>query len=320
MLAIVKSDAYNHGIRTAVFIEYIVDGFGVSSTAEGVYLRELGIKKTIKALVFTAEERQNAGAFDIIPVISDIDTLIKVLHRQPSIKADIKIDSGMNRLGLKTQEDMSKLKGLVKKYENFKINSFHTHFAFSDYQKMCEQSKKFEELCQTVDKDIKKSACASGGLAYGKRFVYDEVRAGISLYGYMPMKNSFLPLSTALSLTAPILDIKIMKKGDLIGYGGLYKANKGDKIGIIRGGYFEGISRMARGWKVFVNGVQTQLVGSVCMDLSFVLLNGIDAKKGDEVIILSNANNAEELATHCGTIPYEILTSFKGRAKRIYYL
>ena len=118
------------------------------------------------------------------------------------------------------------------------------------------------------------------GLAYGKRFVYDEVRAGISLYGYMPMKNSFCPEHRPKSYCADF-GYQNHEKGDLIGYGGLYKANKVIKIGIIRGGYFEGISRMARGWKVFVNGVQTQLVGSVCMDLSFVLLNGIDAKKGD---------------------------------------
>ncbi len=307
-------------MKTAKYIEDIVDGYGVNCAEEGIFLRNMGIKKTIKVLGFAEEEWQKASAFNLLPVIGNIDILKAVLKKTKRLITDIKIDSGMNRIGLKTEEDMFKLKQLINQNKDLKVNCFHTHFAFTDFENMSIQALKFEKLCAIVDKDIKKSACASGGLNYGKRFLYAEVRAGISIYGYMPSPNTFLPLSAALSVTAPILDIKTMNKGDKIGYSGLYKANKGDKIGIIRGGYFDGINRDAKGWKVFVNGNETCIVGSVCMDFCFVILNGIKAKLGDKVLLLSPKNDAEKFAKHCGTIPYEILTQFKGRTQRIYYI
>lgn len=320
----VKADAYNHGMLVAKYIEDMVDSFGVSSCSEGVFLRNIGIEKPIKVVAFVANEMQEAIAFDLIPVIGDRESLFLFALKNEKINVDLKLDSGMNRIGFNAYNDIHRVIELLKDNKNIHLNSLATHFSFSDYKRMHNQAERFKHLCAFFEKVfgyIPKNASASSGLIYDDEFLFDEVRVGLILYGYMP-DNSLhkLNLRKAMSITVPIVAVKKVKEGEKVGYGGLYTAPKDVKIGIVRGGYFDGINRFATEFKVYVNGKMTKLVGSICMDLSFVFLDDIDAKVGDEVIILGEENDAYELAEHCNTIPYEIMTSFKGRIKRIYYI
>lgn len=320
----VKADAYNHGMLLCKEIQSQVDSFGVSSTKEGILLRELGIKNPIKVVAFEKEHISDAAFFNLIPVVADVETLKVLVRYNKKFEIDVKIDCGMNRLGVNNIFDLYEILRLLKANENIKINSLFSHFSFDSYEKMLEQSNRFIKYCNLVEEEfgkLSKSISASSGLCYGEKFLFDEIRAGLAIYGYMPNGTKELKLRKAMSITVPIVAIKEVKKGDKIGYSGLYIANKDVKIGIIRGGYYDGISRQASGFKVFVNGQETELIGSVCMDLSFVLLdNGIKAKEGDNVILIGEENDIYDLAKHCKTIPYEIMTSFKGRIKRIYYL
>lgn len=322
LTAMVKAEAYNHGMLLTKYIEEDIDCFGVSSAGEGIALRKLGIKKPIKVTGFVAEELRQAVTFNLCPIVGDLSTLKKISEECPHIGIDLKLDSGMNRIGLNEAEEVKAAADLIKK-SGTKICSLSTHFAYSDFDNIMAQAVKFEKYCAIIEGKtgiLPKNAAASSGLMYGERFLYDEVRTGLIMYGYMPNRSKAFCLRKAMSVTAPIICIKKVRAGEKIGYSGLYVAEKDVKIGIIRGGYFEGISRAASGFKAFVNGYATRLIGNICMDLSFVLLDGIPANEGDEVILLGEENDAEAMAAHCGTIPYVIMTAFKGRMERIFYL
>lgn len=323
LTAMVKADAYNHGIATALYIEKAVDNFGVSSSQEGEYLRKLGIKKQIKVVGFVSEEWHKATTFSLIPVVGDIACLEILAKTKKEFAIDLKLDSGMNRIGINNYEDLASAIKIIKNNKNINLVGIASHFSYTDCSNMLVQAERFDKYCVIIENELglkSKNVAASTALLYGERFLYDEIRAGIAMYGYMPIKTNELALQKAMSITAPIISIKIVKRGERIGYGGLYCAEKDVKIGIVRGGYFDGISRSAQGLTVFVNGEKTFLIGSICMDLCFVLLDDIVAKVGDEVIVLSEENDAFEMAKKCNTIPYEIMTSFKGRIKRIFYL
>jgi|LFRM01.1.fsa_nt_gb alanine racemase len=320
----VKADAYNHGMALCNHIEELVDAFGVSTAEEGVFLRKAGIIKDIKVVAIEEKDIPLAASFDLTAVIPDIKCLKAAAKQGAFLECDLKLDSGMNRLGINTEERLREAIKIIDKNANICVSGLFTHFSFTDYRNLLKQAQRFDALSAIYIREkgsVNKSCAASAGLCCGQRFLYDEVRAGLALYGYMPSRINFgLPLRKAMSVTVPIMAIKNVAKGEKIGYGGLYVADKDVKIGIIRGGYFDGISRAAAGMRVYVNGQETQLIGSVCMDLSFVLLDGIKADVGDNVILLGEENDARAYARRCRTIPYEVLTSFKGRINRIYYL
>lgn len=318
----VKADAYNHGMLLCKDIENLIDCFGVSTTKEGIYLRETGIEKPIKVVAFERAYISDAATYNLIPVIGDMWTLRALSKINSSFNIDLKIDSGMNRLGVNNHFDLYEMINLIKSNNNIVLNSLFTHFSFNDYKNMLSQANRFKKYADTIEEELgslSKSVCASAGLRYGEEFLFDEVRAGLAMYGYMPNGFQGISLRKAMSVSIPIITVKEVKKGEKIGYSGLYVADKDVKIGIIRGGYYDGINRRASGCRVFVNGIETKLIGSVCMDLSFVLLDGIKAKEGDDVILIGEENDAYELSKYCYTIPYEIMTSFKGRIKRVYY-
>ena len=319
----VKADAYNHGMLLSIFIEDLVDCYGVSTTKEGIYLRELGIEKKIKVACFVAEDAQDIATFELIPVISNFYTLNSLIGLNKKVSVDIKINSGMNRLGFSNEEEIICICNILKKNHNININSISTHFAYNSYKEIKKQAKEFDRKTKIIEDRLgkqHKNAAASGAILYDE-FLYDEVRLGLLLYGYQPNKNNKdIFLRKAMSVTTKLIEIKEVKKGDRIGYSGLYKTDKNVKIGIIQCGYFDGIKRNVSGYEVEINGEKTRIIGNICMDLATVLLDNIDAKIGDDVILLDEKNNANIYSEVTNTIAYETLTSFKGRFQRIFYL
>ncbi len=320
----VKADAYNHGMRICKHIEKEVDCFGVSTANEGKYLRQIGIKKLIKVVAFEKKDILDAITFDLVPVIADISTLKALVEYgiKKDFCIDLKIDCGMNRLGINSIIELYEVLSLIKQNKSIKIKTLFSHFSFSDYENMQIQNKRFLKICSLIEEELGeryKCICASSGLIFNQEFLYDEVRVGLAMYGYLPCINDKIYLKKAMSVTVPIIAIKHITKGQRIGYSGLYSADKNVNIGIIRGGYYDGLNRLLTGCKVIINGRYTMLIGNVCMDLAFVLLDGINAKVGDNVLIIGEDNDIDELARHCSTIPYEIMTNFKGRFERLYY-
>lgn len=311
----VKADCYNHGFELVDEIESLVDGFGVCTVEEGKTLRKRGINKSIRVAGFFHEETGDLVKYGLIPMAGDFASLMDI--KDSNIEADIKFNSGMNRLGFDT-EDIPEIKGILSN-SKLKVKSLDTHFAYSDIDNLNRQKDLFLRQCGEFSRLIHpKNAGGSALLIYPEEFAFlDEIRVGIALYGYMPVESE-LPLKQAMTVSAPVFAVRTLKRGDKLGYGGLYSADKDVKIGILRIGYYDGLPRAAKGAEVLINGKKTWIIGNVCMDFCFVNLDGIEAKVGDNAEIIGSGCDANKLACHCGTIPYEILMAFKGdRANRI---
>lgn len=313
LIAMVKADCYNHGIRAALRMESLVDAFGVCTVDEGIRLRGEGIGKPIKVSGFFDEETEALKQYGITPLVGDFLSLEAV--KDLKIGIDIKFNSGMHRLGF-DEADTGRLADIINE-NGINVMSLATHFAYGGYEDILKQKKLFDAQCSAFENAAgkkKKHVGGSAALRYGEDFLYGGVRTGIAVYGYCQGLN----LKEVLKVTAKILAVRTVKKGERIGYGGIYTAEKDERIAVIRAGYYDGLPRSASGADVIINGKRAKLAGNICMDLCFAVIDGIDAEKGDEAVILGPQNNAEELANHCGTIPYEILTGFKGRTERIY--
>lgn len=316
IIAMVKAECYNHGLETALYIENDVAAFGVCTVKEGIELRKLGVKKPIKVSVFFDDELRLVKRYNLTPIAGDLKSLENI--GRLGVNADIKINSGMNRLGFDFSEVGELVKSVVK--NKVRINEIATHFAFSDMKNLERQRTIFDKSCRIIEATLGEKKKHTGGSVaadFGGRFLYDGIRAGLALYGY-GNKGSTLPLKKAMRVTARVAAVRNVKKDESVGYSGLYTADKDVKIGIVRAGYYDGVPRFLRGARVFINGKTARIVGNICMDLFFILLDEVDARVGDEVLILGEPNDAEYLAKFGNTISYEVLTGFKGRITRKY--
>lgn len=319
-----KADAYGHGlIQTAKNTFDLVDCFGVMNADEGLKLRLNGIFNPVTVTVSEKEEFKNLVKFNLEPCLKNPKEMLFLDYHAEAqskiISYYIKADTGMNRLGVKNISDFEEMMALSLNLKNIRFKGLVSHIS-SESNKNA-QVKKFEEFISVADcyyKDYIKQISSS---SYAEDFPYDMVRLGIGAYGYGKKDSNLLP---ALSVYSQVNSVKNVRKGEKIGYSDSFVAKKDMCVAVIRGGYNDGIRRDSTGGKVIINGNYAQLIGNVCMDLFFADVTNLNVKEGDTVTILGSQNRlgltAVDIAEHCNTIPYEILTSFKGRLKRYYLL
>lgn len=320
-----KADAYGHGlIETAKNTLDLVDCFGVMNADEGLNLRLNGIFNPVTVTVSEKEEFKNLVKFNLEPCLKSSEELLFLDYHAEAqskiISYYIKTDTGMNRLGIKNISDFEEMTALSLKLKNIRFKGIVSHIS-SESNKNA-QIKRFEEFISVADcyyKDYIKQISSS---SYATDFPYDMVRLGIGAYGYG--KKSPLNLLPALSVYSKVNSVKNVRKGEKIGYSDAFVAKKDMCVAVIRGGYNDGIRRDSTGGKVIINGSYAEIIGNVCMDLFFADVTDLNVKEGDTVTVLGSQNGlditADDIAEHCNTIPYEILTSFKGRLKRYYLL
>lgn len=319
-----KADAYGHGlIQTAKNTFDLVDCFGVMNADEGLKLRLNGIFNPVTVTVSEKEEFKNLVKFNLEPCLKNPKEMLFLDYHAEAqskiISYYIKADTGMNRLGVKKISDFEEMMALSLNLKNIRFKGLVSHIS-SESNKNA-QVKKFEEFISVADcyyKDYIKQISSS---SYAEDFPYDMVRLGIGAYGYGKKDSNLLP---ALSVYSQVNSVKNVSKGEKIGYSDSFVAKKDMCVAVIRGGYNDGIRRDSTGGKVIINGNYAQIIGNVCMDLFFADVTNLNVKEGDTVTILGSQNRlgltADDIAEHCNTIPYEILTSFKGRLKRYYLL
>lgn len=319
-----KADAYGHGlIQTAKNTFDLVDCFGVMNADEGLKLRLNGIFNPVTVTVSEKEEFKNLVKFNLEPCLKNPKEMLFLDYHAEAqskiISYYIKADTGMNRLGVKKISDFEEMMALSLNLKNIRFKGLVSHIS-SESNKNA-QVKKFEEFISVADcyyKDYIKQISSS---SYAEDFPYDMVRLGIGAYGYGKKDSNLLP---ALSVYSQVNSVKNVSKGEKIGYSDSFVAKKDMCVAVIRGGYNDGIRRDSTGGKVIINGSYAQIIGNVCMDLFFADVTNLNVKEGDTVTILGSQNRlgltADDIAEHCNTIPYEILTSFKGRLKRYYLL
>ncbi|MCY7671012.1 alanine racemase [Bacillus altitudinis] len=337
LMAVVKANAYGHGdIEVArAALEAGADLLAVAFLDEAISLRNKGIKAPILVLgAVPSEYVKVAVRYNVIMTAYSIDWLrevVKVMNGQMGqpIRFHLKIDSGMNRLGVKTIEQVSEVKELVHDHSFLQLEGVFTHFATADekdenYFGM--QVDTFKTLLQPLHTDKLLIHCANS--AAGLRFkdtLFNMVRFGISMYGLSPSEEikDELPfqLEEALSLHTKLAHVKPIQKGESVSYGATYTANQDTWIGTIPIGYADGWIRKLAGTEVLVGGKRRKIAGRVCMDQFMVDLKK-DIPAGEPVVLIGTQGedriSVDEIAKRLETINYEVTCSVGYRVPRVY--
>lgn len=342
IMAVVKADAYGHGmipiVNTLNSLKNKPEYYAVALVEEGIELRNAKITQPI--LVFDALSLNNPEdylSYNLIPTVfrqDDIRQLLKAFNKNKKIeriKVHVKIDTGMNRLGINYEDAFAFIKYLSNISE-IEIDGIYTHFATSDvynsgFAKL--QLKRFNSLIKVLrENNISTGlihAANSGAILNMPDSYFDMVRPGISLYGYYPSKviDESIKLYPVMSILSRVASVKKIEKGDTVSYGRKFKANKSTKIASISFGYADGYSRkMTNKSKAIINNKIFNQVGVVTMDRIMFDIGNSDIKVGDEVILLGKSKKYEisgwDWCNILNTIPYEITCNISKRVPRIY--
>lgn len=329
--AVVKANAYGHGDKEiSKHLEKLgINNFAVARVEEGVELRKSEIKGTILVLGGANKEKefQLAAKYNLDLTIYSlenykiIEKLIGTLLKKDilSINFTLKIETGMHRLGI-VPNDLSYIyKSLLT--NKLSVTGFMSHFIDAGTldsewsQKQINIFQKYLTDFQKQFRDFKGNIHienTSGFFNYNLNFT-NLARIGIGLYGYGHNK-----LKPVLKLHSLIKDIKVLKKGETVSYGGQFLAEKDIKVAIIPVGYGDGFPRSRGKGSVLINGKKAKILSVICMDYIMADITTIEAYVNDKVLVIGDIINANYWAIKSNTIPYEITTLLNPRIKRVY--
>lgn len=325
--AVIKADAYGHG-ATEIANSLIVDGLAVARLGEAKKLRRTEKCKPILILggVHSVADLMEAVALHCELVIhnaAQAKMLFQVKLPKP-IKIWLKVNTGMNRLGLTVEQAAHWLIALTSCPNIQDQPGLMTHLANAD-----ELNDNLTNLqCQRLRSIPVAFNCAvtignSAGILGWEAARSDWVRPGIMLYGISPFNNTVgkqYDLQPVMTLHAPLIAIQHCQRGDAIGYGGSYLCSQAMPVGIIGIGYGDGYPRHAPvGTPVLLNGNRATLIGRVSMDMLTVdLCNIPEVCIGDRATLWGDGLPAEEIASSAKTIAYQLVTGITKRVPRIH--
>ena len=327
--AVVKADAYGHGIERSFEGLRGADGFALLDLAEAERVRALGWRGPILLLegVFEPRDLELCSRLNLWHAVhcdEQIDWLAMHKTHQPH-RVFLKMNSGMNRLGFSPERYRAAYARLAALPQVEEI-SLITHFADADGDRgVAEQWAVFERTTQGLPGE--RSVCNSAAvLRYGQDggLRGDWVRPGIATYGSSPDYPAHTAeqwgLRPTMTLSARLLAVNTVAAGGRIGYGGAFTAEQPTRVGVVACGYADGYPRVApTGTPVLVNGVRTRTLGRVSMDMLAVDLDSVpDAVPGSEVTLWGVAANGavlsiDEVAHAAGTVGYELMTALARR-------
>ena len=313
VMAMVKANAYGHGLVPTALALADADAFGVARLEEGLALRAAGITQPIVLL-----EAARHG-FDL--VVHDM-LQIELLEESTSPQRFllwIKIDTGMNRLGFRPSEFGAALERIRRLQPAPLEIRLMTHLARADEQNNAEtrrQLLRFKEAIRGLEyaRSIANSAGIFGTVPLG----CDWVRPGLALYGGSPFADRSgveLGLQPVMSLETSVIATRNVPLGESVGYGGAWKAPRDSAIAIIAAGYGDGLARnLANGTPILIDGRRAPLVGRVSMDMIAVDVTDLSGVHvGTPVVLWGAGLPVEEIALHAGTTPYELLCGVSQR-------
>lgn len=324
VIAMVKANAYGHGLIEIAKALDAADALGVASLQEAVRLREAGIQQAIVLMegLFTEDELAEAEAKALSLVVHH-EQQLAMLERYRAKKPFsvwLKINTGMHRLGIPTALVQSFYQRLKAQSVNSQVG-FMTHFANADLISDLSTSNQIQTFSlATYGLDGPRSLCNSAGIINWPLAHAQWVRPGLMLYGASPIggrTGSDYDLQPVMTLTSKIISIVPVKKGGSVGYGSTFTAEKDTLIGIVAAGYGDGYPQAAcNGTPALVNGKRVALAGRVSMDMLTVDLSSQpEAALGDEVILWGKGLPVEEVASHCHSSAYELLTRMTARPR-----
>lgn len=324
--AVIKANAYGHGIVEAAKALQHANGLAVACVDEALVLREHGLKLPILVL---------QGWYDEEELIDVIDNKLEVvLHHPQQIKqladmphADLvvwlKMDTGMHRLGFPANEIAEYLPHL-NTLEGVREVRMMTHFADADDVKKDTTEKQMLCFYEALDGFTGQTSVSNSAAILGWPDVKDDIcRPGIMLYGVSPIKGkeaSDFGLKPVMTLSSRIIALHNVEAGETVGYGSGWSAERDSHIAVVAIGYGDGYPRHAQsGTPVMVRGRPCPLAGRVSMDMITIDVSALnEVSVGDEVILWGNSLPIERLAEATGTIGYELLCQVTQRVPRIY--
>ncbi|MCY3743456.1 MAG: alanine racemase [Candidatus Poribacteria bacterium] len=330
LIAVVKADAYGHGVVPVTeALRPVVDMFAVATIAEGVALRQAGIREPILVLFSSLSEQVGQiVAHELTPTISDwefADRLNDVASK--IVRVHVNINTGMNRSGVYWTEAVQ-FSDRLQTLPRLDVEGFFTHLATADEMDkrfVFMQLDRFSSVLKEISNggELIHAANSAAALAIPEAH-FDAVRPGLSLYGVYPASERPIKLEPALTWKTRIGWIGSISEGEGVSYGLTYKAPCQTRVAMVQVGYGDGYPRALSGvGEVLIGGARRPIIGSVCMDVSVVRLEPTDnVSVGDGVVLIGKQRNAEitvdEVAHRAGTISYEILTQIGARVPKKY--
>lgn len=351
IIAVIKGDAYGHGIRecTRIFLSEGCRAFALANVEEALCTKkvcdELGEKADILILGATDPALiGEVGHHDLIQTIPSFDYAKKLScaasEAGVSVRTHIKLDTGMNRLGFSTFNEEQKSVtaaqvAQISKMEGIVIDGVFSHFASAD--EVSEHHKKrtslqsirfFDTLDRIrlagVDPRVVHLCNSPGAFTRPSKDLADAVRIGISLFGFGPAPGIDLGLRPTFKLCAKISRVSRLTPGEELGYSGVYRVEKEINSATVGIGYADGVFRHAAGHKVSIYAPDGtlrgfgEIIGRVCMDMCMLDLGDTDAAEGDTVVFYGDEHvTCLDFALHCNTIVHECLSLISGRVPRI---
>lgn len=322
LMAVIKADAYGHGMLEVAQALTDADAFAVASVGEGEQLRSSGITHPIFVLqgAHNFSQLKQAVESELMLCIhqsGQIEALQKYPGRWPTLW--LKLDTGMGRLGFSPTDLDTLLRTLGDHCESIMM-----HFANADLPDDPRNAAQLLAFRSAMDRPgYGLSAANSAALMSIPDARFDWARPGIMLYGVSPSASPQFPapdLRPVMTLSAPLVAINHHLRGDQIGYAGSYICPESMPVGVVAIGYGDGYPRHApTGTPVLVDGIECPLIGRVSMDmLTIDLRNCPDVELETEIVLWGRGLRIERVAEKAGTIGYELLCAVGAHCERIY--
>jgi alanine racemase len=335
VMAVIKANAYGHGLIPVAKMLAGVDALAVARVSEGVQLREAGITQRIVVLegCSEAEEARVAVLHSLELVVHDAVhfEILETLPGEEIVTVWLKLDTGMGRLGFEPLQLTACRKRLGQIAAVRQDIAVMTHLACADdpdNSATMEQVRQFGDALGGFAGDV--SIANSAGILLWPQtlepspvFEYQRenwVRPGIALFGASPVqgKNAReLGLIPAMRFESHLIAVKTVKRGTAVGYGSNWRAKRDTVVGVVAAGYGDGYPRhLQSGTPLLVNGHRAALIGTVSMDMLNIDLTDVPvAKVGDRVILWGGHLPIEEIAARAETIPYELMCRLSQRVE-----
>ena len=320
VFAVVKANAYGHGLSRARRALAAADGFAVLTLEEAANLRLMGVDQPILLLegLFGADEIATCAELDLWPVLHHAGQLDWLAQQPPTrpIRVFLKFDSGMHRLGFPLA-DHATVVARVKSLPGVAGITLMTHFAQADEAAGVDwQLQPF--LRELAGHGLPWSSANSAALLRHPASCGAWVRPGIMLYGASPFADvpaEQLGLRSAMTLQSEIISVQTVQPGEGVGYGQLFRADRTMRVGVVACGYADGYPRHApTGTPARVNGRPSQTLGRVSMDMLCVDLSECaDAGVGSPVVLWGDGVPVDAVAAAAGTSSYELLCALAAR-------
>lgn len=324
VMAVIKANAYGHGLVAVARALESTDAFAVARVDEGLKLREAGIRTPTVLLegVFDREQLDAAASagFELVVHTNEQVELLRAAEPGMSFKVWLKLDTGMNRLGFKGvafDRALAALRALP--VVQLPVNLF-THLACADAPELPatkDQLSLFDAATHALpgEKSLENSAAM---LSFPEAQA-DWVRPGLLLYGVSPFAGAVgadYGLKAVMTLQSHVIALKTLSPGEKVGYGGDWTARRTTRLAVAAVGYGDGYPRnLASGTPVLVNGERAGLAGRVSMDMIGIDVTDLKGslKLGDTVVLWGEGLPVEEVAVWAQTIPYELLCGISQR-------